>query len=426
MGIPDWWKIQYFGDVVIDGYGNPMGDGWSNIQKFQNGMNPFKWYPPEGPQVQVNFRDGVDSHHANAILNWRCDSGLIPDNITIERAHQTRRGMTNYITFPLIHHRADGQIVTNWPLHSLSSIYNNSLSPTAQRLNNFVIFGSYQPIAQMPGQPNLRDYRYVDANINCYPPPVYQIQAHYPKPTQFAELSDTTARAISHTVLSVTAKRQTNGYVLTVLHPITHARYLLLVRDKNDPQWRASGYFLSGMNQNPMILHVDKNGMMTDPQIPIALPPVKYLADVVQPEFTAGWGEDSDRDGLPDIYEVLVTHTEPDNADTGDLGIPDGFRVVSNDGWNNWDKFRFRVNPFTHCEPAAPIVLKKPTISELRRAYSSNTDLPYTLQIEFQTNTATGFQPYSLWVDSNYVNPDSSGHARCDVRVSWKVPPANP
>jgi hypothetical protein len=265
-----------------------------------------------------------------------------------------------------------------------------------------------------------------------YPPPApqsefpYSIPAHYPEPPPFAELSEVTAAAISKTILSVTAKEQTNGYELTVLHPIAHARYLLLVRDKNDQQWRASGYFVSGTNRNAVYLHADKKGMMTNAQSPIALPTVKFLPDVVQPEFTAGWGEDSDGDGLPDIYEVLVTHTKPDDADTGDTGIPDGYRVFSDDGWNNWDKFRYRTNPFKKCEPPPAIVLTKPTITELREAYSLKTDLPYELRQEFRTNTATGFQPYSLWVDSNYVNPDNTGHVRCDVRVSWKVPPARP
>jgi hypothetical protein len=239
-------------------------------------------------------------------------------------------------------------------------------------------------------------------------------------------LREVTATAISNTILSVTAKQQTNGYELTVRHPIAHGRYLLLVRDKNDRQWRASGYFVSGTNRNPVHLHADSKGMMTDTQSPIALPAVKFLPDVVQPEFTAGWGEDSDGDGLPDIYEVLVTHTKPDDSDTGDTGIPDGYKVFADDGWNNWEKFRYRANPFQKCEPPPAVVLKEPTISEMMEAQTLKTDLPYESQIEIRTNGAAGFQPYSLWLDSHYLTPDRSGHARCDVRVSWKVPPPKP
>ena len=310
---------------------------------------------------------------------------------------------------------------TGHPCFSIA-LYN----PPAWQRDNLMITGSYQVIAQVPGQPNMWEYRYVDTNLNAFPPPVYRIQAHYPEPIQFAQLSEATATAISNTILSVTAKQQTNGYELTVMHPIAHARYLLLVRDKNDRQWRASGYFVSGTNRNPVYLHVDKKGMMTDTQSPIALPAVKFLPDAVQPEFTAGWGEDSDGDGLPDIYEVLVTHTKPDDPDTGDTGIPDGYKVFADDGWNNWEKFRYRANPFQKCEPPPAVVLKEPTISEMMEAQTSKTDLPYESQIEIRTNGAAGFQPYSLWLDAHYLTPDRSGHARCDVRVSWKVPPPKP
>ena len=50
--------------------------------------------------------------------------------------------------------------------------------------------------------------------------------------------------------------------------------------------------------------------MMSSGQSPISMPEVRFLPGVVAPEFTAGWGEDSDGDGLPDIYEVLVTGTD--------------------------------------------------------------------------------------------------------------------
>jgi hypothetical protein len=306
-GMADWWQIKYFGDINVDGFANPMGDGWFTMSKWQKGMNPFKWYPPPEPKAQ----------------------------------------------FP----------------------YNNPPS--------------------------------------C------------PKPLPFTELSEITTATISNTILSVTAKQQTNGYELIIRHPIVHARYLLLVRDKNDRQWRASGYFVSGTNRNPVHLRVDKRGMMTDAQSPIALPAVKFLPDVVQPEFTAGWGEDTDGDGLPDIYEVLVTHTKPDDPDTGDTGIFDGFKVFADDGWNNWGKFRYRANPFKKCEPPPAIVLKEPTISEMREVQTPKTDLPFEARLEIRTNSAADFQPYSL-LNDQYLSPSANGHARCDVRVSWIVPSPKP
>ncbi len=306
-GMSDWWQIKYFGDIHVDGFADPMGDGWITMSKWKNGMDPFKWYPPPGPKAQ----------------------------------------------FP----------------------YSN--------------------------------------------PP------HHPETLQFAQLSEVSTTAIKNTILFVTAKQQTNGYELTVLRPITHARYLLLVRDKNDPQWRASGYFVSGTNRNPVVLRADKKGLMTDAQFPISLPALKFLADVVQPEFTAGWGEDSDGDGLPDIYEVLVTRTTPDDADTVDTGIPDGFKVFSDDGWNNWEKFRYRADPFKKFLPPPAIVLKKPTGREMMDAQTLKTDLPYEPQIEIRTNDSADFQPVSLLLDV-YLPRNLNDHAHCDVRVSWKVPPPRP
>jgi hypothetical protein len=57
-GLPMWWQLKYFGDTGIDPYGNPMGDGWSNLQKMQNGMNPFTWYEPPKPVFDVKFYGG--------------------------------------------------------------------------------------------------------------------------------------------------------------------------------------------------------------------------------------------------------------------------------------------------------------------------------------------------------------------------------
>ena len=425
MGMPDWWQMRYFGNVGIDAYGNPMGDGWNNIQKFQNGMDPFKWYQPPEPQGQAAFQEGSDRQHENAILTWRCDSGPIPDSFILERADRTLRVRTN--TFP--HSPTiNGKTIpmTNRPPSFRSPPYMPMHNQPDLLRYNLCITNAYQVIAQVPGQPNARDYRYVDTNVSAFPEPLYRIQAHYPEPIQFAKLREVTATAISNTILSVTAKQQTNGYELTVRHPIAHARYLLLVRDKNDRQWRASGYFVSGTNRNPAHLHADKKGMMTDAQSPIALPAVKFLPDAVQPEFAAGWGEDSDGDGLPDIYEVLVTHTKPDDADTGDTGIFDGYRVFADDGWNNWEKFRCRVNPFQKCEPPPAVELKEPTMSEMMEAQTPKTDLLFEPQLEIRTNNAADFQPYSLLLDGKYLPHSVNEHARCDVRISWKVPPPKP
>jgi len=48
-GLPLWWQAEYFGTNGVDPYGDPMCDGWNNLQKFQNGMNPNVFYTPPAP-----------------------------------------------------------------------------------------------------------------------------------------------------------------------------------------------------------------------------------------------------------------------------------------------------------------------------------------------------------------------------------------
>jgi len=164
------------------------------------------------------------------------------------------------------------------------------------------------------------DYRYIDANVDEFAQPAYRIAPHYTPPLR-AVLNQVDAAAIRKTIIHTAMEPTTNGYALTVPNPIPYAWYLLLVRDKNNPTWRASGYFMSGSNREPVHLLVDKKGMQHDGQSPVAMPEVHFLPDAVDPEFVAGWGEDSDGDGLPDVYEVLVTFTDPNNADTGNSGF---------------------------------------------------------------------------------------------------------
>jgi hypothetical protein len=174
---------------------------------------------------------------------------------------------------------------------------------------------AFVDIARVPGQAGLTQYHYVDTNVDIFFQPAYRVGPHDVAPLHaYLDHPDTTG--IRNTMIATAAAPTTNGYTLTVPHPIPYGWYLLLVRDKNDPEWRASGYFTSGTNREPVSLRVDKRGMMSDGQAPIAMPPVRALPDVVQPEFVAGWGEDSDGDGLPDIYEVLVTRACPQSART--------------------------------------------------------------------------------------------------------------
>lgn len=73
-GLPLWWQLQYFGTNGVDPNADPAGDGWSNIQKFQNGWNPNSFYTPPTPQgVQASYL----SQSGLAAVNWQAASGPV-------------------------------------------------------------------------------------------------------------------------------------------------------------------------------------------------------------------------------------------------------------------------------------------------------------------------------------------------------------
>jgi len=68
---------------------------------------------------------------------------------------------------------------------------------------------------------------------------------------------------------------------------------------------------------------------------------------------------DSDGDGLPDWWETKYSTTSfplsPTNADTGNTGIPDGYKQDSaGDGYNNLQKYQMGIPPGTWVTPPTP------------------------------------------------------------------------
>jgi hypothetical protein len=254
--------------------------------------------------------------------------------------------------------------------------------------------------------------------------PEYRLEAHNTPPFR-AWLKGVDSAHIRETLITASAQQTTNGYAVTVPDPIPYALYLLLVRDKGDSQWRASGYFQSGTNSDPINLQVDRKGMMSDGQRPIAMPTVKFLPDVIDPEFAAGWGEDSDGDGLPDIYEVLVTHTEPDKADTGNTGVLDGFKEMTGDGWSNLEKFRRRSDPQKAAHPPRTVLLAQPTAHDVMKGFIPQTDLRYEPVTEVRVIGTSDFIPVQqgLWMLYRITDPKDPDFARgnFDVRISWVI-----
>lgn len=440
-----------------DGYSDPDADGWNNIDEFTRNTNPLRADLPPGPTaLQVNYRsDGV------ARLSWRQD-GITPDYFEIERSDRTAQWNTNWMQPriptnlpPFVRRTNVFQNRTNFIRPPLSYRTNAIANFPPQRPLTFQDFpnrpvppgfwdGAYSQmrgrvtvttnaphiIARVMAKPGVHDYQWPDTNVRASPDnpgPLYRVRAHFTPPMR-GELQDLNASTIRGATERLAAEQTTSGYDLTLTNPIPFFRYLLLVRDKNDAQWRAGGCFTSGKNRNPVHLQVDSKGMMTSPQTPIVLPKVRFLTNVLEPEFIAGPGDDSDGDGLPDVYEVLVTKSDPLTTDTGYSGVIDGFKEMTSDGWSNLEKLKRRVDPLRPFHPPAPLVLSQPTFTEASQSFAFRSDLPYQPQVEIRIPGMTDFQVLhrGFWLLYGLFGAKDPSRVRgCfDLRVSWVVPQA--
>jgi alpha-tubulin suppressor-like RCC1 family protein len=52
-GMPDYWQLQYFGQLGVDPNTDPDGDDISNLQEYQNGTNPTDYYNGNLPVLEI-------------------------------------------------------------------------------------------------------------------------------------------------------------------------------------------------------------------------------------------------------------------------------------------------------------------------------------------------------------------------------------
>jgi len=423
-GLPDLYEElvtrtdPYGGE---DGYSDPDGDGWSNIQEMQNGTDPVGADLPAGPS-NVSAQRNV-----NGITRVTWSSWHLPEYFLVEKTDRTLARMTNPAAIPrppsvLNRSNANELMERRRQFQQRNGSFDRPREPE-------YVTSPPRIVAKVIPRPDQHDFTYTETNATAdlFSDPIYRVRAHFSPPLR-AELQELNPSGIRGASQRPAARRTTNGYDLTLTNPIPYFRYLLLVRDRNDSQWRAAGYFTSGKDRNPVQLQVDFKGMMTSPQSPLALPQVRFLTNAVEPEFIAGPGDDNDGDGLPDVYEVLVTKTDPLKTDTGDSGVVDGFKVMTTDGWSNLEKLRRRVDPLRAFHPRAPQVLPEPTLAEALQALTFRTDLPYQPQVEIRIPGTTRFQVVhrGVWLLYGLSGArDSTSVRGCfDLRVSWVIPQA--
>lgn len=363
----------YFADTgnlgTPDGYRDPDGDNWSNLDEVSKGTDPLRWNPPDVPG---GFSARFFTNNT-VILTWSHWGGTLPDYFVIERADRSLRPPPN-------------RSPTNRP--PANRFY-------GRRPDDLFTTSEYQTVAKIFPKSDLHDYKYVVTNVDTLPQPLFRIRSHYTPPTIRVPIGSD-SKTIRQTIREVSSRATTNGFDLVIIHPVPQARYLLLSRTSAKSQWRASGYFIvPGTNAN-LQLHVDSFGMMSGAaQRPTPLPDVRFVETSARMEFTCGSGEDSDGDGLPDIYEVLVSRTDPSRSISIRGGVLDGFADPDGDGWPNVEEFYRRTDPLSPNPIPKPVELKNPTAAELEKIFGSQpkTDLPLSMRAEIRKSGSSKFEP---------------------------------
>jgi hypothetical protein len=92
-GLPIWWQLEYFGTTGVDPYGDPAGDGYSNLQKFQLGWNPNTFYTPVAPSgVTVDYLADM----AQADVQWQASAGNVV-GYQVEKTYEGQGGNFDYV-----------------------------------------------------------------------------------------------------------------------------------------------------------------------------------------------------------------------------------------------------------------------------------------------------------------------------------------
>ena len=131
-GIPDWWWLEYFGQTTnVDAFASdPAGDGYTDLQKYQMGLNPANYYTTNAVS---GFVGCLDATGTNAILYWNQASGPVTGYIIQRGVYNT----TNY-TYAYT------------PIATVSSNA-TSYEDSGAISNNNALENSYQLMAEYPG-----------------------------------------------------------------------------------------------------------------------------------------------------------------------------------------------------------------------------------------------------------------------------------
>lgn len=112
-GIPDWWWLQYFDRITnVNAYASAAGDGYSNLQKFQMGLNPTNYYNTNPPPGFF----GAVVNNTNAVLVWSPSPGPIANYLVQRGILDTNSSTYHYTSFVLSSNATsfqDAGVITN-------------------------------------------------------------------------------------------------------------------------------------------------------------------------------------------------------------------------------------------------------------------------------------------------------------------------
>ncbi len=263
--IPDWWWLTYFGQATnVDGYAaDPAGDGFTDLQKYQFGVNPTNYY---NPNALAGFVGSLDASGTNVVLEWNASVG--PVTYSIQRGIQGTNG--NY-TFAQI-----GTVSSNATFFADKGVTTN-----ANWQNNIYNIEASYPNAGVEATNSWMVWWYVDDGI-------YGLPFGPSQPNNFYAYSDTTNVFLSWTPAIGSA----TNYIIERGIDNTNTSSYTFTAIAN----------VSVTATNYEVANVMTNGNWSDEYSIIAVYPGGGLAQPAYAEISAGGGTTNDPAAPTGIY----------------------------------------------------------------------------------------------------------------------------
>jgi hypothetical protein len=166
-GIPNWWWLQYFGQTTnVNAYVSAAGDGYSNLQKYQMGLNPTNYYNPN----PITLFFGYVAASTNIYLAWTPATNIGPATFIINRGiYNTNTSSYTYSQIGVLNSNAtyfedvgalNNSNAWNNVYQTVVTYGGNAASTNTWQVNWYANYASYGPPYGPPLPGNV--YAYAD------------------------------------------------------------------------------------------------------------------------------------------------------------------------------------------------------------------------------------------------------------------------